>query len=818
MPRAVDPSADPKASPEPQGTEQPGADHDDSVVETAVEQFVEAHERGDFGTKIKPPDLLAYLRRWPEELRPEIHRLCRQVLAFDDLVGAPPREVQSETSAEGESGDGARRLGDFLLREELGRGGMGVVYLADQVSLGRRVALKVLPPGLSLSSVHVERFRREAAAAAKLHHPGIVPVHSFSEVEGTLAFAMEYVPGRGLHDIVDDLRMRQPDTVRTTGIRGLQDDQASLGVSLPAGVEQVARGFYAEVAEFTAQVAEALAAAHAQGIVHRDIKPRNVIVDELGRARLLDFGLAKEVDEHSLSMSGDLTGTVHYMSPEQTLAKRVAVDPRTDVFSLGVVLYELLTLTRPFAGETMQQIVYAICFSEPEALHKRNPRTPTDLATICARAMEKDPVARYASAADMAADLRRFLRWEPILAKPAGTWTRIRKWGRRHRGPVAAASLIALVAIALLVWHGIDRAQRRAGALTMMDSAEAALGTNDSERADRLVSDAFAMFPEDPDVKIREESLRGAIKLFDLQRERDHAEASRIVARAGAVQEDDPDLALALLLEAHSLAPGVDVRNAMLRALEPVDHTRSLQPADTKNTATARLIDSRGTIATATDDGFVRLWPPVGDASHIVRVAREGDDTRILAFDVDQHTNRVVALLADGMARVVNVTTGEDAADLPNHGNTSWSRCRFSNDGRWLLVASLKYNPERDEFSSKAMLFANTATGVVLEQEIETNQAISAIAYAADSSRFAVAVSTRRRAASDVRSRVRIFELGDAFGEATPVEGPPGRLNSLEFSPVNPTMLLVAGQSGEACVWQLHSDGSAPTTAVAGSP
>ena len=358
-------------------------------VQYAVEQFIERHGLGEKG------DPAAFVKHFPAELQPQILAQIQQFLAFDGLLGHQEwqAELPQQTSAE----DGTRRVfGDFVIQEELGRGGMGVVYLAHQRSLNRRVALKVMASGLMLSKRHVERFRREAAAAARLRHPAIVPVHSLSEIDGTFALAMDYVAGRNLADILDDLR--------------LQNGGAGHAVEGTLGLAPE-KGYVAECAMFTAELASALAAAHQAGVVHRDLKPRNLMLDDRRQVRLLDFGLAKSLGEGSISMSGEITGTAHYLSPEQTLAKRVEVDHRADIWALGVILYELLTLRRPFDGKNLQQIVYEICFKEPPPIGRSNPKVPRDLVTICSKALEKDPQNRYATAAEFEADLQRFLRW-----------------------------------------------------------------------------------------------------------------------------------------------------------------------------------------------------------------------------------------------------------------------------------------------------------------------------------------------------------------------------------------------------------------------
>jgi len=269
----------------------------------------------------------------------------------------------------------------------------------------------------------LEFFAREARAGGRLAHPGIVAVHGTGEEEGLHWIAMELV------DEDCDLR-RSIDSLREEG---------ELGV-----------GYYRHVAEFTAELADALEAAHRAGVIHRDLKPGNVLVTREDRPKVSDFGLAKLVDERSISLAGELAGTYYYMSPEQLTAKRVGIDQRTDVFSLGVVLYEMLTLARPFEGDTNEQVTRKILWEDPVDPRQIRSRTPRDLAVICAKAMEKEPARRYQTMAELAADLRRHLAGEPILARPSGPLVRFAKWARRNSTKVVAA--VALVAISGLTW------------------------------------------------------------------------------------------------------------------------------------------------------------------------------------------------------------------------------------------------------------------------------------------------------------------------------------------------------------------------------
>ena len=364
------------------------------------------------------------------EVFAEVSRLLRVGDRTDGFLAVPTR--RNLAGLDPEDVPEHRVLGDFDLLEEVGSGGMGVVYRAEQRSLEREVAVKVMLPHLTLSRNQVERFQQEATAAAKLRHPNIVTVHSVGEADGVHYFSMDYIRGCGLDQVLGELR----------GTGSFAD-----GLKFAYFGPQGAKSYPARVALLVAELAEALQYSHDRGIVHRDVKPANILLDETGRPFLADFGLAKNFDTESLVHTGKAVGTPYYMSPEQARLRDVPIDHRSDVFSLGVVLYELLTLVRPFEGETQQDVFRAIQESDPVRIRKLNPRIPKDLETLCFKAMEKDREDRYASAGDFAEDLRRFLSHESILASPPSMLEVARRFVRRRR---VAVGSIAAVAVAFV--------------------------------------------------------------------------------------------------------------------------------------------------------------------------------------------------------------------------------------------------------------------------------------------------------------------------------------------------------------------------------
>ncbi len=386
------------------------------------------------------------------------------------------------------SGAPPRRLGDFEILGELGRGGMGVVYEARQLSLNRLVALKVLSDSLGLTPRAVERFRREAEAAARLHHTNIVPVHATGEEGGSHYYAMERVDGPSLDKVIRWLREAPtgdtaaaeptPSTIAPPGeSAGPADPMATIPCpsgprregtppppgSLPAPATGAA--YFDAVARLIAEVADALDYAHQQGVIHRDIKPSNLLVSPQGRLSLNDFGLARLLEQPGMTMTGECVGTPLYMSPEQVAAGRAPLDHRTDIYSLGATLYELLTLRPPFPGGSRDQVMAQVIHQEPVSPRRLDRRVPVDLETICLKCLEKDPGRRYQTAGQMAEDLRRYVNRFAISARRVGPVGRAMKLVRRHPGLTAAVAcaVLAILGAAFLAYRGaVAERDRRA--------------------------------------------------------------------------------------------------------------------------------------------------------------------------------------------------------------------------------------------------------------------------------------------------------------------------------------------------------------------
>ncbi len=415
------------------------------------------------------PERAAFLARYPD-MAEELAE-CLSGLEFVHAVA--PALSGGAAAGEPDAAVGpAAPLGDFRIVREVGRGGMGRVYEAEQVSLGRRVALKVLPFAATMDPRQLQRFHNEARAAAGLHHTNIVPVYAVGCERGVHYYAMQFIDDRTLADFIAQQSGAAPSQVPTTA--EAEAAAASAPTAPPAARATSAAprdaAYFRRIAEWGIQAAEALDCAHQLGIVHRDVKPANLMVDDTGRLWVTDFGLAQVQSDVRLTQTGDLVGTLRYMSPEQALAKRVVVDHRTDVYSLGATLYELLTLAPAVSGGDRQELLRQLAFEEPKLARRRNRAIPAELETIVHKALEKNPADRYATAQELADDLRRFLEDKAIRAKRPTLRQRAGKWARRHRPLVRAVTALGL-ALLLLGGVALWREQRQRAAAERMGEA-----------------------------------------------------------------------------------------------------------------------------------------------------------------------------------------------------------------------------------------------------------------------------------------------------------------------------------------------------------
>ena len=520
---------------------------DDGRLSKVAQEYLADLESG------KSPDRRTFLDRYPD-LGDDLEACLETIDQLHRVKLPRPLAAPSEGPVPGEP------LGDFQILREIGRGGMGIVYEATQLSLGRRVALKVLPFAATFDSKHLQRFQNEAKAAAQLHHTNIVPVYAVGCERGVHFYAMQMIEGQSLAQVIRYIRSaagrpvdphRAPSSAVTELIVPLRGDPLSDPASGVAGTlssEHHSRpsAFFRSAARSAQQAAEALDYAHQAGIVHRDIKPANLLVDARGRLWVTDFGLAQFHTDADLTRTGDLLGTLRYMSPEQAAGRHAVVDQRSDVYSLGATLYELVTLEPMFPGRNRDQVLEAVLRQDPRPPRAVERSIPEDLETIILKAVNKDPQDRYASGADFAEDLRRFLEDKPILARRPSPVDRARKWLRRHPSVVVTGLVFLLLCMAgLLVSNRLIAAEQ---AKTVERAREAEdrfhLARRSVDEMIRIADEELSQSPSQENVRRRLlETALAYYREFMEQRLDDPRAQVELAATSGRVRKILADLA-----------------------------------------------------------------------------------------------------------------------------------------------------------------------------------------------------------------------------------------------------------------------------------
>lgn len=492
----------------------PTEDRDaDSRLVAAVQQFLSAREAGE---AMDRDDFAAQFPEFTAELKECLEGLELVHQVTPELCRSPGDDVSAASAA-------SRLLGDYRLLREIGRGGMGVVYEAVQISLNRRVAVKVLPFAAAIDRKHLQRFRNEAQAAAQLHHTNIVPVYAVGEDRGTHFYAMQLIDGEPLSHAIAQMRQMASgrndqsgassrtlvpaadrptealhgDTGRTTSMAAAETPTAT-SITRSFTPERPRREFFRNAAELMRQAASALDHAHQFGVVHRDIKPANLLIDAQGTLWVTDFGLAHIQADATLTRTGDVLGTLGYMSPEQASGNRLVLDHRTDIYSLGVTFYEMLALKPLFPEGDRHSLLRRIIEEEPRPLRRVDPEIPVELEIVVGKAIAKDPNHRYATAKQLADDLQRWINDEPILARPPTRGERMRKWSRRHRSLVRTAggflflSFLGLLGATILIAR--EHAKTKAAYEAEMQQRMAA---DNSFRQARQAVDTFTRLGEE---------------------------------------------------------------------------------------------------------------------------------------------------------------------------------------------------------------------------------------------------------------------------------------------------------------------------------
>jgi WD40 repeat protein/serine/threonine protein kinase len=698
-----------------------------------AEEFAQRYRRGE------RPSLQEYADRLPE-MASEIREM------FPALLEVELAEEQGRGEAGPPVAPPPARIGDYRIVREIGRGGMGVVYEAEQVSLGRRVALKILRWPSARDRTTLERFRREAKAAARLHHTNIVPIFEVGQEGEVCYYAMQLIKGQSLDSVVDELRRLRTRSSRerdrrstlaghenapqstsgkpgaTAGLGMVQSlltewfeqgpavDLATrtipdrpedafgsepflptapeLASAMPGGaqlsaVESRHRAFHRAVAQIGRQAAAALAHAHARGIVHRDIKPSNLILDTEGVVWVTDFGLAK-VDEEDLTRTGDVLGTLRYLAPERFRGRG---DDRADIYALGLTLYELLVLKPAFDSLDRVALSEQIRTVDPPRPRAIDPRIPRDLETIVLKAIEKEPAGRYSSATEMGEDLRRFLDDVPILARRLRFWERGLKWARRRP---ALAALLAAVAV---LWAGLVGV----GCWSYVKIGESLEKARDGQRrADREWRAAVAA--AESEAAARRDADRANAGLRSAQDElRQTLYATRANLALTAWETTDIGQ-LRFLLDLMQPGPGEpDRRGWEWTYLSQLANQEKRTFREHSREVSQALFSPDGrTIASVQWGGLLKLWDP---ATGSVRLTLETPQPRILdprqagvsSLSFSPDGRRLAGPGPDGSLGIWETATGRLLLNFPasKAGTLSVS---FSPDGRMIATGSASHH------------------------------------------------------------------------------------------------------------------------------
>jgi WD40 repeat protein/serine/threonine protein kinase len=714
----------------------PSSAPEESRVIRAVQDYLALMETGH------KPDRKEFLGRYPE-----IAGALAECLAGLEFVHAAVPDLSHPPADAGTPGDilSGVPLGDFHIFREIGRGGMGIVYEAEQLSLGRRVALKVLPFAAAMDAKQLQRFKNEAQAAAQLHHTNIVPVHFVGCERGVHFYAMQFIEGQTLAAVIHDLRQLTPvatggspvasqqaatgEPPIATGPSGAAGSLAGeltsgrwapakpgrgdprptiahppdpgLAPTLPAeaptapvaalSTERSTRSaaFFRTVANLGVEAAEALEHAHQSGVIHRDIKPGNLMVDPGGRLWVTDFGLARLGDDAGLTMTGDLLGTLRYMSPEQALAKRVVIDHRTDVYSLGVTLYELLTLEPAYSGRSREEVLRQIAFEEPQSPRHLNRTVPFEMETIVLKAMAKEPGERYATAQELADDLRRFLEDKPIQARRPTLWQRVRKWARRHRPVVRTASVAAVVILVLAVigLAASNVAIRQEKAQT--DAAKAQTEAAKKELEHTLYFQRIALAEREWSAN----NLRRVEQLLDACPADNRGWEWHYLKRLrleGIPPLRHPATVLSAVFSPDGRWIASGSQDGKVKVWDATTGRELFNfPAHRQHVRSVAFSPDGRRLATASWDGTAKVWdfdPKRAGGDNIPLLTLSGHQARVNSVAFSPDSQRLASAGHDQTVRVWDAATGHE--DLVVHGHTNSVWCvAYSPDGQYLASA-----------------------------------------------------------------------------------------------------------------------------------
>jgi WD40 repeat protein/tRNA A-37 threonylcarbamoyl transferase component Bud32 len=658
---------------------------DEDRLQQVLAEYLEAADAG------QPPDRAAYMARHPEFAgalaaffanQDRVDELAAPLRAGpQEAATLAPQETplcgtgfpaSGEEQAPNPAGASpVRCFGDYELLEEIARGGMGVVYKARQVSLNRLVALKMILAGQLASATEVQRFRREAEAAAGLDHPHIVPIYEVGEHEGQQFFSMKLVEGRNLAQAIADLRLHVADLKTRPAFRTFQVPLVNLLV----------------------RVARAVHYAHQRGILHRDLKPANILLqNEKASANksaicnpqsaiplVTDFGLAKQVrQDKALTHSGSIVGTPSYMAPEQAKASK-DLSTATDVYSLGAILYELLTGRPPFRADNPLDTLLQVMEREPDRPRALNARVDSELETICLKCLEKEPHKRYGSAEALAEDLERWLRCEPIQARSSTAWERTVKWVRRKPAPAALVA-VSILAVLVLTGSGV-------GFTLHLDEA---LKQAEKERDDKDEARKQALKERDDKDEARKQALQ----------ERDakdkaltRAEGLRLTFQAEVLRPVDPAQSLLLAVEGAKRHRSLLVNNALLASLDACLEERTFL-GHRGEVLGASLSPDGKQVLTCSDDKTARLWD-AANGQELVRLKHD-DEEKVVHAGFSPDGRRVLTVAS---TRHLLTRNGQFSFSYGRLAVRTWEAASGKPLARWTEPGTVEemYHRYRDE-------------------------------------------------------------------------------------------------------------------------
>jgi WD40 repeat protein/serine/threonine protein kinase len=794
-------------------------------LDQLAEEFVERYRRGE------RPALSEYISRRPE-LADQIRDLFPGLVLME---GIRPEAGEATGAFAGtviaSEAERPQRLGDYRILREVGRGGMGIVYEAEQESLGRHVALKVLPASALLDPLHLQRFEREAKAAAKLHHTNIVPVYGVGSDAGLHYYVMQFIQGLGLDEVLAELkRQRQggqapavpandtPDGIGGSSARvvsavdvaqamltgdfsGQKDEggrmkdepepasssvhpssfiphPSSSSVRLPGSsgqsrLSESGRQYWHSVARVGIQVADALAYAHGQGILHRDIKPSNLLLDTGGTVWVTDFGLAKAEGSEDLTRTGDIVGTVRYLAPERFQGK---ADVRSDLYALGLTLYELLTLRSAFDETDRNKLVAQVMHAELQPPRQISPDVPRDLETIVLKALERESDDRYQKASELAEDLKRYVNDEPILARRVSAWRRAVLWARRRPAAAGllAVSALAVVALGVLVTGFVYNTQLK-GALKETEKAK-----QEAERNKYFLHIALSH------AGWREGNLVGVEQLLDDcpsdRRNWEWHYLKGLCHAHGLVFSGKDQMVLGMAFSPdgkHTAWGGLDKTVRILDAVSGKE--MHVLGGHTREVADVAFSPDGRRLASSCYDGTIKVWD-VTNGREIFTCYGHKDTVWQVAFSPDG--NRIASAGTDLAVRIWDARTGQAMEPVLHHPNNVWG-VAFSPDGRQIVSGC----------EDDTVRLWDVATGQVVRTfERTVPGAYSPVAFSPDG---------RRLASADGDGTLKLWEPATGLLKHR-LSGHRGNVWSMTFSP-NGDWLASSGTDQTVRIWDVTS-------------